>query len=399
MKLIRRDSYLNKLADVMGTPDIKVITGVRRSGKSKLMEAFKAHIEKENPRANIVHVNFNLAEFEGIMEYHALIDYVEERHASGRDNYVLIDEVQMCEGFERAVNSFHASEKYDIYITGSNAFLMSSDLATLFTGRAFEIEVYPFSFSEYLDYFGDGGDLGGAFDDYTRTGGMSGSYVYKNVEDRYAYVADVFDTLIMRDIRQKHGVRNPDMLNRLAEFMMDNVSNVTSARSVAHALTSSGSKTNDRTIGSYMEHLCGAFAFYRVRRYDIRGKRHLSSGDKYYLSDHSFRYANLGTRNMDWGRTYKNMVAIELMRRGWEVYAGVLYEKEIDFVAIRRDEKAYIQVSDDIGGEGTFLREVGPLLRIRDAYPKMLIANTRHETYTYEGVEIHDLARWLAKRD
>ena len=187
----------------------------------------------------------------------------------------------------------HAMEKFDIYITGSNAFLLSSDLATLFTGRTFEIKVFPFSFSEYMQY------------------------------------------------------------------------------------------------------LCNAFAFYKIRRYDIKGKKYLSSNDKYYLCDHTFRYAKLGTKNMDYGRILENIVAIELLRRGYEVYVGVLYKKEIDFVAIKRNEKIYIQVSDNINDEKTFEREVSPLLQIRDAYPKMVVARTRHDEYQYESIRIVDIADWL----
>ena len=185
------------------------------------------------------------------------------------------------------------------------------------------------------------------------------------------------------------------MLDKVADFMVDNVSNITSARSVADAIEGEGSDANHKTVGSYIRYLCDAFAFYPIRRYDIRGKKYLSSGEKYYLADHSFKYALLGTRNMDWGRSYENIVAIELLRRGYEVYVGMLYKKEIDFVAIKQSEKLYIQVSDDITSEKTFEREVTPLLQIRDAYPKMLIARTRHDEYTYEGIRIIDIARWL----
>ena len=395
MKLIQRDMYLDQLKDVIGTPDIKVITGIRRSGKSKLMEALRDYVDSSIPGANVIHVNYNLDEFEGLLEYHALLEHVKERYVAGADNFLLVDEVQMCEGFEKAINSLHASEAYDIYITGSNAFMLSSDLSTLFTGRTFELEVFPFSLSEFRSYYGID-DVNDAFEEYTRQGGMSGSYPYRNPEQRYRYVADVFRTLIVRDIRQRHRIRNEEMLDRIADFMMDNVSNITSTRGVASALEADGSKANHRTVGAYIGYLCDAFAFYKVRRYDIRGKKYLASGEKYYLADHAFKYATLGTRNMDWGRTYENMVAVELMRRGYEVYAGVLYKKEIDFVAIRRDEKLYIQVSDDISSERTFEREVEPLLKIRDAYPKLLIARTKHETYDHEGIEIHDLAHWLA---
>ena len=316
MKLIERRQYLDKLINVLGTPDIKVITGVRRSGKSKLLEAFRAYIESENPDCNIIQINFNLPDFDDLLTYRALYDYVNAHYVAGKENFVFIDEVQMCEDFEKAVNGLHASEKYDIYITGSNAFLLSSDLATLFTGRTFEIKVYPFSFREYMEYFGLK-DRYDALDKYVLEGGMSGSYLYKDQEAKYDYIADVFDTLIVRDIRKK------------------------------------------------------------------------------YLSDHTFRYAKLGTKNMDYGRILENIVAVELLRRGYEVYVGILYKKEIDFVAVKRSEKIYIQVSDNISEEKTFEREVAPLLQIKDAYPKYVIARTRHDEYQYEGIKVIDIADWL----
>ncbi len=394
MRLIERDFYLNKLKDVMGTPDIKVITGVRRSGKSKLLDAFMSYVRESDPSANIIHINFNLQEFEGLTEYHALHDYIENAYEQGKNNFVLIDEVQMCTGFEKAINSLHASEKYDIYITGSNAFLLSSDLATLFTGRTFEIEVFPFSFSEFMKYF-ELTDQYAAFNRYIQEGGMSGSYLYKTPESKYDYISDVFNTLIVRDIQRKYRIRNMPLMERLCDFLIDNISNQTSTRSVAAAFKSEQVNTNDRTIGAYIKYLCNAFAFYRIRRYDIQGKRYLASNDKYYLSDHSFKYAKLGTKNADYGRMIENIVAIELLRRGYELYAGVLYKKEIDFVAIKRSEKLYIQVASSIDDPDTFRREVDPLLKIKDAYPKMILTRTRQEAYQHEGIQIVDVADWL----
>jgi predicted AAA+ superfamily ATPase len=322
--------------------------------------------------------------------------YIQERYDGKRKNYLFIDEVQMCERFELTINSLHATGKYDIYVTGSNAFLLSSDLATLFTGRTFEIEVYPFSFSEYLRYY-EISNIQAAFDQYMKDGGMSGSYVYKEQEERYKYLADIFDTLILRDIRQKYKIRNLVQMNRIAEYMMDNISNLTSSRKIADTLTKNLDKINHKTVGSYLDYLCNAFAFYKVRRYDIRGKKYLASSEKYYLSDHAFRYAKLGTRNLDYGRVMENIVALELMRRGYEIYVGVLYKKEIDFVAVKQSEKIYIQVADDISNEQTFKREVDSLLKIKDAYPKLLIARTRHEQYQYEGIQVIDIAEWLNK--
>lgn len=382
---------------VIGTPDIKVLTGVRRSGKSKLLEAFKSYVQKNNPNANIIHINFNLSKYDNLKEYEALNEHIESNYAEDKENFVLIDEIQMCNGFELCINNLHATEKYDIYITGSNAFLLSSDLATLFTGRTFEIKVYPFSFTEYVQYFSLS-DKYTAFDRYMLEGGMSGSYLYKEQEYKFDYIENVFDTLILRDIRQKYNIKNPALMDRISQFLMDNVSNLTSARSITDTLASNKDKINHKTVGNYLQYLCNAFAFYKVRRYDIKGKKYLTTNDKYYLSDHTFRYAKLGTKNLDTGRVIENIVAMELLRRGYEVYAGVLYKKEIDFVALKRSEKIYIQVSDNISLPETFKREVEPLLKIKDAYPKMVITRTRNPEYQYEGVKIVDVADWLLNK-
>lgn len=338
-----------------------------------------------------------MPKFEDLKEYHKLYDYVSEQYVEGKKNFILIDEVQMCEGFEKTINGFHAEEKYDIYITGSNAFLLSSDLATLFTGRTFEIEIYPFSFKEYLEYY-NYKDIQDAFDNYTKEGGMSGSYLYKTQEEKYQYISDVFNTLIVRDIKQKYNIKNTDVLNNLNNYLIDNISNLTSSNNITNFLNSNNINITDKTIKNYIDYLCNAFAFYKVKRYDIKGKRYLNTQDKYYLADHSFKYAMLGTNNMDYGRTYENIVAIELLRRGYELYVGTLYNKEIDFVATKRNEKLYIQVSDNIDYDETLKREAAPLLQIRDAYPKIIIARTKHDNYQYEGIQIYDIANWLSTK-
>lgn len=397
MKLIKREKYLNELIGVIGTPDIKVITGIRRSGKSKLLEAFKKYIEENIKDYNIIHINHSLSKFDKLKECHKLYEYIESNYRENMNNFVLIDEVQMCDGFETAINWIHAEEKYDIYITGSNAFLLSSDLATLFTGRTFPIEVYPFSFSEFMKYYGYD-DADKVFDEYVIQGGMAGSYVYTEQADKYKYIEDVYNTLIVRDIKKKYNIRNEKVLNNLSNFLMDNVSNITSTLNITKELNNKEDNITDKTINKYIGYLCNAFAFYKIGRYDIKGKKYLTSLDKYYMADHSFRYAMLGITNMNYGRTYENIVAIELMRRGYDVYVGTLYNKEIDFVAQKHNEKIYIQVSDNISEEKTFKREIDSLLKIKDAYPKMLIARTRHDDYTYEGILVKDIANWLADK-
>ena len=395
MKLIERNYYLNKLINVVGTPDIKVITGVRRSGKSKLLEAFRTYIEKQNSNCNIIQINFNLPEYEDLLTYRALYDYVNAHYVAGKDNFLFIDEVQMCKDFEKAVNGFHASEKYDIYITGSNAFLLSSDLATLFGGRVYEVKVYPFSFAEYLKYY-PSDDLDKSFDDYVIDGGMSGSYLYPKQEDARKYVKSLARTTIIKDVVTKYKLENEVLLNMIVDFLADTIGNKTSIRNIANCLTSNSYKTNDKTCGLYVNLLCNSFLFYPFTRYDIKGKKYLESDKKYYLADLSFRYALLGTKNTDYGFLYENLIAIELLRRNYEVYVGCLYQKEIDFVAIKDGQKIYIQVSDDISRKETLDRELSPLFSIKDAYPKVLLARTKHPDSQVEGVKIIDIARWLS---
>lgn len=394
MKLIERPFYLDQLKRVQGVPDIKVITGIRRCGKSKLMESFIEYVKSSDSNANIINIDFTNLKYEELKEYHKLNDYVENAYIPSKNNYLFIDEVQLCEGFEKTLNSLHSSEKFDIYVTGSNAFLLSSDLATLFTGRTFSVEVFPFSLKEYMEYYGLF-DAYEAYTEYRKYGGMSGSYVYSDENSRASYLNDVFETLVIRDIVQKFKIRNTPLLEKISDYLMDNISNVVSANKMANTLGSNKIKTNDKTVGTYIGYLCNAYGFYRIRRYDIRGKKYLASNDKYYLADPAFRNARLGNRNPDYGRISENLVAIELLRRGYEVYAGVLYKKEIDFVAIKRDEKIYIQVSEYIDNPETFKREYTPLLAIKDAYPKMILARTHQEEYQYEGIRIIDISDWL----
>lgn len=397
MKQISRPEYLERLQALQDTPDIKIITGVRRSGKSMLMREYISYLQ-QNSNCNIIYVDFMDLAFEDLKEYHALYTYIENAYQEGRSNYVFIDEVQLCPHFELAVNSLHSKQKYDLYLTGSNAFLLSADLATLFTGRYIEIHVFPFSFAEYCSYFDARKDVDALFDDYVLAGGLAGSYAYKTNFDKSVYIREVYQTIMHRDLRQKYKPSDETLLDMVSEFLMDNISNITSSNKIAATLTSNKLAVNHVTIGKYLKYLCTAFLFYKARRYDIRGKKYLESSAKYYLVDSGMRFAVLGSRNLDYGRVYENIVYLELLRRGYDVYVGKLYNKEVDFVAKQGSELLYIQVSDDISRSETMERECDSLLKIKDAYPKIILARTKHEAYTYNGIIVYDIARWLVNK-
>lgn len=394
MNRIIRNKYLKKLIDLSGTPDIKVITGVRRSGKSVLLQQFADYLKNTEKDVNIISVNLQELEYDYLLDYHKLHSYVMDKYKPNYHNVVMIDEIQLCDKFELAINSLHTKETFDIYLTGSNAFLLSSDLATLFTGRVMEIKVFPFSFAEYVEYF-DCENIIDAFDEYVRTGGMSGSYFYKTEEHRFEYIKDVYTTILERDLVKKYKIRNRSEFLSISEFMMDNIGNLLSPNNICAALNRGKSEITRKTVVKYIQYLENAFMFYEAKRYDLKGKKYLETNKKYYICDAAFRYAINGTKNLDFGRVYENIVYLELLRRGYEVYVGKLYKKEIDFVAIKRNEKIYIQVSDNISDPKTMEREITPLLQIRDAYPKMIIARTRHEDYQQEGVLITELSNWL----
>ena len=393
MKLIERKTYLQKMINSMQVPDIKVITGIRRCGKSKLLDAFDNYL-KLMKSSNIIRINLELRQFKSLLNPDNMYDYIENQYDENKENFLLIDEIQLCNGFEEIINSLHAEEKFNIYITGSNAFLLSSDLATLFGGRVFEIKIYPFSFKEYVEYYNPK-DFDKAFNNYVIDGGMPGTYLYNNKNDQLDYLKGIFETTIIKDIVTKYKVENEQLLKMIGNFLMDNLGSKTSIRNIANKLTTSTYKTNDKTVGTYLNYICKSFLFYPLTRFDIKGKKYLESDKKYALVDTSFRYASIGTKDTDYGHLYENIVAIELLRRGYEVYVGAMCDKEIDFVVLKNGYKTYIQVSDDITKEETFKREVNPLLAIKDAYPKILIARIKHPQFFHEGIKIVDIAEFL----
>ena len=394
MKIINRTQYLEELKSLKNKPDIKIITGVRRAGKSMLLSEYIKLIIHEEPKANIIRVDFNKIEFDELKNYKELNQYIRSKYISNVDNYVFVDEVQMCEKFELAINDLYESKEFDIYITGSNAFLLSSDLATLFTGRYFEIEVYPFSFKEFCKYY-DEYNIDTAFEKYALEGGFSGSYLYESDKQKKEYIKNILDVVVLKDIMKKNGVTDHIAMENILSFMLDNISNLTTPNKITNKLCEDGISIDHKTVGNYIKYLCDGYIFHKIKRFDIRGNGYLQTNEKYYVVDQGFRVAKLGTRYLDYGRIYENIVANELLRRGYDIYVGKLYQKEIDFVAIRDNEKLFIQVSDDISRKETLDRELSSLMQIKEAYPKILIANTKHSSYDIGGIKIYDIARWL----
>lgn len=395
MKYIKRNLYLEKIIKLNNTPDIKVITGIRRCGKSTLMNEYIEYIKTNEPSSNIIEINLQDLENSSLLDYQALNKYILSKYKKDVHNLLFIDEIQLCKNFELTINSLHSKGIFDIYLTGSNAFLLSSDLATLFTGRAMEIKLLPFSFKEYIQFFGDEKNIDELFDKYFVEGGMSGSYVYNEKELKRDYLKNVYSTIIVKDLVNKYKIRNEIEFKNISIYMMDNVGKILSPNNVCNTLNKNKSEITRKTVSKYISYLCNAFLFYECKRYDLRGKKYLENNSKYYLSDISFRFAINGFNNIDYGFLYENIVYLELLRRGYEVYVGKLYKKEVDFVAKKGDEIIYIQVSDYINDPKTFEREYSSLLLINDAYPKMIIARTHHDMYKYKGILIYDIARWL----
>ena len=399
MKYIQRTSYLQRLEGLIGTPDFKIITGIRRCGKSFLMKDFMNLLIEKRKNVNIIFIDLQDLDNEELKDYRKLHSYIKDSIRQDRENFLFIDEVQMCPSFELAINSIHSKNIADIYLTGSNAFLLSSDLATLFTGRFIEIRIFPFSFREYLEYWESDNNVEDMLDSYLIKGSLPGSFPYTQEVDRIAYIRDVYETIVTRDLVQKYGIGDVESLRHLSEYLMDNIANIFSPNKIGEILRQTIPTANHVTIGRYCDFLCRAFMFYEVTRYDIKGKKYLETSSKFYLCDTGMRYALLGARNLDYGRAYESIVCIELLRRGYDVYIGKLYQKEVDFVALMGSEKIYIQVSDDISERSTVEREVTPLLQIRDAYPKYLLARTRHPRYSIEGVQVLNLSDWLSGKE
>ena len=385
LNMIERMEYMKKLAEWKDHPIIKVITGVRRSGKSTLLRMFRDKLMGTGVREeNIISVNFEDIRFEGLLEYHKLYEYITEKLRGQQKTYIFLDEIQMVPNFQQAVNSLFLRDDVDIYITGSNAKMLSGELATLLSGRYVEIRILPFSFREYYEYVSRyqgnvtdtsiliGSDKRQLFLSYLKYGGFPYSVTLKGDIWR-DYISGIYSTVLLKDIAAKKRISDIPLLETVIRFMADNVGNTVSVKKIADTLSSDGRKTTAITIDSYANALKEAFLIYEARRYDIKGKQHLRSLEKYYLVDLGLRSLLIGERSRDMGHILENVVYLELIRRGYIVSIGKVDRLEIDFVAEQGDERIYFQVAASVMDENTYEREFAPLKKIKDNYPKYVL--------------------------
>ena len=395
--LIERNTYLDDLLSFKDKKLIKVITGIRRAGKSTL---FQLYIEKLNKqgvsKANIILVNMEHPNFRKIKTADDLYDYIESRLSISGRNYVFIDEIQQVNDFQQAADWLYARDDVDLYITGSNAYLLSGELATLLSGRYVEIRMQPLSFKEYVSIFPNGQDKDRLFSSYLENSSFPGVLELNRKQDRHAYLEGIYNTILVKDIMDRSRIVNTSMLKSVIEFMFDNIGNLVSSNKIANTMQSAGRKISVPTVESYLTALENSFVLYRAGRYDIKGKQRLATGYKYYVADIGLRYFLLGNSKNDLGHILENIVYLELIRRRYEVYVGKNDETEVDFVAIDENGmKEYYQVSLTVLDENTLKRELRPLQQIGDNYKKILLTMDKVPISSYDGIVQVNVIDWL----
>lgn len=398
--MVKRELYLQKLIDFQNQPLIKVMAGMRRSGKSTLLAMFKEHLLSHgiSPEA-IIQLNFELMLLDPVEDYRQLYQLIKRKMQGKGHVYLLLDEIQLVQGWEKAVNSLFAEGQADIYLTGSNAGLLSSEISTLLSGRYVEIHVMPLSFREYLDFLPQQqSQLEAAFQQYLQYGGMP---IIPNLPQKNEVIesvlAGIYDTVLMKDVVQRNALRDASLLENVVRFLADNAGNPVSTSKLSGYLTSKGRKTTAATIDSYLKMLTNAFIFYRAPRYDIKGKLCLKTQEKYYIVDNGIRNALLGFRGGDYGHVLENIVYMELLRRGYQVGVGKLGTLEVDFVAVKAEEKVYYQVAASVTDETTLQRELAPLQKIPDQYEKVLLTMDRSYIKDYDGIKNVNIIDFLLK--
>lgn len=408
--MIERTNYLQKLIAWKDEQIIKVVTGIRRCGKSTLLDIYKGYL-KENGIGDeqIISVNFEDLENERLQDYMVLYAYLTERLCKGKTTYIFLDEIQKVEGFEEVVDSLYIKENVDVYITGSNSWLLSGELATLLSGRYVEINMFPFSFAEFCQSRG-GSDEDRLFAEYM----SDGAFPYIATMDRTKekidmYLEGIYNTVIVKDVEERQRRREKDpnkrkvtdisLLKNISKFLANSVGSPVSVKKIADYITSSGRKVSQNTVDDYIEALVQAYIFYRAARYDVEGKQLLKQNGKLYIVDLGLRRYLLPKRSYDLGYSLENIIFLELLRRGYQVNVGKAGSTEIDFVAIKDDILEYYQVTASLTEQATFDREIAPLRKIRDNYPKKILTLDRFTLGNYEGIEVVNAIDWLLNKN
>lgn len=405
--MVQRYEYLQQLKEWKEEHVIKVVTGIRRCGKSTLLLQYQQYLKECGVQEQqIISINFEELEYEELQDYKKLYAYLKERLCENKMTYIFLDEIQKVPSFEKVVDSLYVKKNTDIYITGSNAYMLSGDLATLLTGRYVEISILPLSFREYCEESGE--DVEQAFPEYLKNGGMPYVAVMERTTEKVeTYLEGIYNTVIVKDIEDRQARREQEhskrkvtdivLLKTIARFLASTIGSPVSAKSVTNYLTSSGRKVSQNTVNDYMEVLAESFVFYPVERFDIAGKQLLKVNRKWYIVDLGIRNHILPKKNYDLGFSIENIVYFELLRRGYRVNIGKYGDTEVDFVARKQDILTYYQVTADMTAETTFEREMRPLQEIRDNYEKIVLTLDRYTMGNYEGIQVKNVIDWLAE--
>lgn len=395
-----RDLYLHRLIEFKDKRLIKVITGLRRSGKSTLLSLFEQHLLKSGVHEKqIIRMNFESLEFDEINTYKTLHAYIMERISDEKiKNYIILDEIQQVKSWEKAINSLLVDVNADIYITGSNAYLLSSELSTLLAGRYVEIKMLPLSFKEYLDFLDPDSPLSlpEKFNQYLLYGGLPTIVELLEHKDTIGpFLEGIYNTVLMKDVVERNGVRDAALLESILKYIASNVGSVVSTKKISDYLTSSGRKTTGETIDNYLKMLESAYIIYKANRYDLKGKMFLKTLEKYYMVDIGIRNKLTGLQGTDYGHVLENIVYLELIRRGYDVSIGKVGTLEVDFIATKTNEKFYYQISASILNEETRIRELRPLESISDHYPKFILTMDQNIFNDFSGIKVKNIMDFL----
>ena len=395
--VIQRKEYMNKLIAFKDKQLIKIVTGIRRCGKSTLLEIYQNWLlEHGTEKAQIISINFEDIDFEELTDYRRLYSYLKERLVPGKVTYIFLDEIQHVEDFPKVVDSLYIKKNVDIYITGSNAYMLSSEIATLISGRYVQIEMLPLSFKEYMESTGSMADRGVKYAEYLENSSFPYTLALKGQPDEIRdYLEGLYNTIVVKDIVSRKKITDTVMLKSVLRFVFDNIGNPLSSKKIADTMTSDGRKIDTKTVEKYLEALAESYVIYQAKRYNIKGKQYLKTLEKYYVVDIGLRYMLLGSRQMDAGHILENVVYLELLRRGYDVYVGKINSFEVDFVAQNSKGTWYYQVALSVRDEKTLERELRPLMAIRDHYPKMILTLDDDPEAQYDGIRRINARDWL----